>query len=71
MNSYFEVDNYKEAQNCLDTIISNYDYSSPHMYDLEIYQAIIYAYSGYIIKVFKTLKMVRHIYIYIIYTYKK
>lgn len=58
MNSYFEMDNYKEAQKCLEKILSKYDCNSYHIYDLEIYQAIIYAYSGYIAKVFKTLKMV-------------
>ncbi|ORX47891.1 hypothetical protein BCR36DRAFT_398347 [Piromyces finnis] len=58
MNSYFEVRNYKEAQECLDKIISNYDFNSSHIYDLEIYQAIIYANSGYIVKVFKTLNMI-------------
>ena len=58
MNSYYETDNYKEAQVCLKKMLSYYDNNSIHIYDLEIYQAIIYAYSGYIVKVFKTLKMV-------------
>jgi len=58
MNSYYEMDNYKEAQKFLDKILSKYDYTSYHIYDLEIYQAIVYAYSGYIVKVFKTLKMI-------------
>lgn len=58
MFSYFDTESYKEAQNSLNTIISYYDYNSNHMNDLDIYQAIIYSFSGNIQKVFKIFKKV-------------
>jgi len=58
MTSYFENGNIQEAQKSLNMIKSYCN--SNHKSDLDLYQAIIYSYSGNIQRVFIILKKVRN-----------